>query len=54
VLNRVQPVDDPSVATNAHWVAKMTGVDVLGPGPYIADAPARPAALGDVIAPLLG
>lgn len=54
VLNRVQPVDDPSVATNAQWVAKMTGVNVLGPGPYVADARARPAALGDLIAPLLG
>ena len=53
VLNRCLPEDDPSVATNAHWVSEMTGVRVLGPGPFIADASERPAALAHLVAPLV-
>jgi dethiobiotin synthetase len=54
VLNRVQPDDDPSVASNARWVGELTGATVLGPGPWVADARARPAALAPFVAPLLG
>lgn len=53
VLNRPHPADDPSVETNARWVAELTGATVLGPGPYVADARARPAALAHLVAPLL-
>jgi dethiobiotin synthetase len=53
VLNRAQPQDDPSVESNAHWVAELTGATVFGPGPWIADANARPRALAHLIAPLL-
>jgi len=53
VLNRCVPEDDPSVASNAHWVSEMTGVRVLGPGPYVADARERPAALAHLVAPFI-
>ncbi len=53
VLNRVQADDDPSVVTNARWVTEMTGTRVLGPGPFVADARDRPAALAALVAPLL-
>jgi len=53
VLNRVASEDDPSVASNARWVAELTGATVLGPGPWIADAAARPAELSALVAPLL-
>jgi dethiobiotin synthetase len=53
VLNRTTPDDDPSVATNARWVADMTGAQVLGPGPFVADSAARPAALSHLIARLI-
>jgi dethiobiotin synthetase len=54
VLNRCVPDDDPSVATNARWVSELTGARVLGPGPFVADARERPAALAQLIAPLIG
>jgi hypothetical protein len=47
------PEDDPSVASNARWVADLTGAQVLGPGPFIADAAARPQALAQLVASLL-
>jgi dethiobiotin synthetase len=53
VLNRTVPQDDPTVGSNALWVANMTGAQVLGPGPFVADAAARPSALADLVAPLL-
>jgi len=53
VLNRTQPEDDPTVASNARWVAEMTGAQVLGPGPFVADARMRPAALADLIGRLV-
>jgi dethiobiotin synthetase len=53
VLNRTVPEDDPSVASNARWVIEMTGAQVLGPGPYVADARARPEALAHLLARLL-
>jgi dethiobiotin synthetase len=53
VLNRTVPDDDASVATNARWVADMTGAQVIGPGPFVADAAARPAALARLVARLL-
>ena len=45
VLNRVQPEDDATVATNRRLVEELTGCTVLGPTPWIADASARPEAL---------
>jgi len=53
VLNRTVPEDDPSVASNAQWLVEMTGVQVLGPGPFVADAAERPAALAHLVARLL-
>ncbi len=52
VLNRSQAADDPSVRTNASWVEKLTSLQPLGPGPFVADAAARPAALADLVRPL--
>lgn len=46
VLNRTEPVDDPTVATNAALVAELTGLRVLGPGEFVANAKDRPARLG--------
>lgn len=53
VLNRTAAEDDPSVESNARWVGELTGASVLGPGPFVADAAARPARLAPLIAPLL-
>ena len=53
VLNRVAREDDPTVASNARWVADLTGEQVLGPGPFVADAKARPEALAALVARLL-
>jgi len=53
VLNRTQPDDDPTVASNARWVAEMTGARVLGPGPFVADARQRLLALGELVARLV-
>lgn len=53
VLNRVAPDDsDPTVASNARWVAALTGARVLGPTPFEPDAAARPLALRAVLAAL--
>jgi dethiobiotin synthetase len=49
VLNRLSEEDDPSVATNKHWVEELTGARVFGPGPFVSDAAARP----DMLAPFL-
>jgi dethiobiotin synthetase len=53
VLNRTTSEDDPSVSTNARWVSEMTGAPVLGPGPFVADAQARPAALAHLVSRLI-
>lgn len=53
VLNRTQPEDDPTVVSNARWVAEMTGAQVLGPGPFVADARERVLALAELVAPLV-
>jgi dethiobiotin synthetase len=53
VLNRTVAEDDPSVASNARWVADLTGAQVLGPGPFVADAAARPAALAELVGRIL-
>jgi len=53
VLNRVQPEDDATVATNRRLVEEMTGCRVLGPTPWIADASARPNALLPHLVPLV-
>jgi dethiobiotin synthetase len=53
VLNRTQPDDDPTVASNARWVSEMTGAQVLGPGPFVADARQRLLALGELVARLV-
>jgi dethiobiotin synthetase len=53
VLNRTVAEDDPSVSTNARWVSELTGAPVLGPGPFVADAQARPAALAHLVARLI-
>jgi dethiobiotin synthetase len=53
VLNRTTPDDDPTVALNARWVIEMTGAQVLGPGPFVADPTERPAALSHLLARLL-
>ena len=50
VLNRVVAGDDPSVASNARWVSELTGARVLGPGPFVADARERVAALARLVA----
>ncbi len=54
VLNRTQPDDDPTVASNPRWVAEMTGARVLGPGPFVADARQRLSALGKLVSSLVG
>jgi dethiobiotin synthetase len=53
VLNRTQREDDPTVATNARWVAEMTGAQVLGPGPFVADDRERVFALAELVARLV-
>ena len=53
VLNRLERKDDPSVATNPKWVEEMTGARVLGPTRYMASPAGRPAALGQILAPLV-
>lgn len=53
VLNRTVEHDDPSVASNAQWVAAMTGARVLGPGPFEPDAAARPSRLGELLGSLV-
>jgi dethiobiotin synthetase len=53
VLNRVSPEDDPAVATNRRLVEELTGAVVLGPTPFVADAPARMAAIAKVLAGLV-
>jgi dethiobiotin synthetase len=45
VLNRTAPVDDPSVPHNAAEIARLTGSEVIGPTPFLADGAARAAAL---------
>jgi dethiobiotin synthetase len=52
VLNRTSPQDDPSVATNAHWVERLTTLSVQGPAPYEPDPRARPQALLPYVAPI--
>jgi dethiobiotin synthetase len=49
VLNRVSPQDDPSVATNAHWVGELTGARVIGPLPFAIDPLERPRALSPFV-----
>lgn len=44
---------DPTLATNARMVAELTGLPVLGPAPFVADAAARPAALCGLLEPVL-
>lgn len=53
VLNRTRPDDDPTVATNPALLAELTGLPVLGPGPYVADAAARPDRLAVHLSALL-
>jgi dethiobiotin synthetase len=53
VLNRISPEDDPAVATNRRLVEELTGAVVLGPTPFVADAPARMAAIAKVLAGLV-
>jgi dethiobiotin synthetase len=53
VLNRTVPDDDPTVALNARWLIEMTGAQVLGPGPFVADPAERPAALSHLLARLV-
>jgi dethiobiotin synthetase len=53
VLNRLSEEDDPSVATNARWVAELTGARVFGPSPYVSDAEARPELLAPFLAALV-
>jgi hypothetical protein len=53
VLNRLERKDDPTLAPNARWVEEMTGARVLGPTRYLANPGGRPAALAQVLAPLL-
>ena len=45
VLNRAAPADDPSVPHNAAEIARLTGCDVIGPTPFLAEGAARAAAL---------
>jgi dethiobiotin synthetase len=47
------PADDPTLATNARMIAELTGLPVLGPLPFVADAAARPAALSALLEPVL-
>lgn len=53
VVNRVVRKDDPTVASNAKWVGEMTGARVLGPTRFVASPAGRPAALAQVLAPLV-
>jgi len=41
------------VATNRRLVEELTGAVVLGPTPFVADAPARMAAIAKVLAGLV-
>ena len=52
VLNRTQPGDDPTHATNAKMIAELARVLVLGPGVFEPDAAKRPAALLALVAGL--
>ena len=52
VLNRSAEADDPSVATNAAWVERLTTLPVLGPTPFVADRAARLEALLPFVRPL--
>jgi len=52
VLNRTSADDDPTVATNARLLEELTSIAVYGPGPFVADASNRPAALQDLVAPI--
>ena len=52
LLNRTQPGDDPSQATNAKMIAELARVQVFGPGVFEADAAKRPAALAELVAEL--
>lgn len=53
LLNRTVPLDDPSVAANAALLAELTGVRVLGPGPFVPGAADRPARLGVLLSTLV-
>ena len=53
VLNRTTPEDNPSVESNARWVSELTGAPVLGPGPFVANARERPAALAHLVVRLI-
>lgn len=45
VLNRATADDDPSVRSNARWVAELTSARVVGPTPFVAGRAERPRAL---------
>jgi dethiobiotin synthetase len=49
VLNRTAPTDDPSVPHNAAEIARLTGVNVVGPLAFKADIAARSSALRSAI-----
>jgi dethiobiotin synthetase len=54
VLNQVAPpADDPTLSSNARFVAELTSAPVLGPTPWQRDAATRPAALGKTLEPVL-
>ena len=53
VLNRTAAEDDPTVASNPRWVARMTGARVVGPAPFLPDPEARVGALCAVLDPLV-
>src|SRR5262249_41720315 len=53
VLNRGVPEDDPTVATNPRLVEELTGAQVFGPPPFVADRSKRPAAIARVLAGLV-
>ncbi len=53
VLNRTTAPDDVSVGSNARVIAEMTGVRVVGPGPYAEDQAGRRSALMRLLTPPL-
>jgi dethiobiotin synthetase len=54
VLNHTTlPAADPTFATNARMIAELTGLAVLGPAPFVADSAERPAALAELLEPVL-
>ena len=53
VLSRPSADDDPTVATNAAFVAEMTGALVVGPLPFVADSRERARVLAVSLAALL-